>query len=313
MFGGLFGKGKKQEPPGLTDPPLAAAVSSAILNVVGAKSVPPMPASAQKAFQLSTDPNAEARDFIEVIESDEGLSARVLKIANSVYFDRGKKSTTIEESVLVIGINELRCLLNSNTLSEIFPSKHPARAFLWSHDVGTGLAARVLAQRLLPSKQELAFLGGLMHDIGKLLLLQRVPDEYAKVIARVEQSGIDFSVAEAELFPFDHTEVGQLIGERWGFTSELRTIIRQHHGDLQTLSQTGQPNLPSIIKLADLIAHSLGLGHPSTLHRFRAACEEKLPAAASALGVPRSDLPALLSQVKRVFETEYDLYVSGGG
>jgi hypothetical protein len=71
--------------------------------------------------------------------------------------------------------------------------------------------------------------------------------------------------------------------------------------------------LPSIIKLADLIAHSLGLGHPSTLHRFRAACEEKLPAAASALGVPRSDLPALLSQVKRVFETEYDLYVSGGG
>ena len=63
-----------------------------------------MPGAAQKAFQLATDPNAEARDFIEVIESDEALSARVIKIANSVYFDRGNKSATIEASVTVIGI-----------------------------------------------------------------------------------------------------------------------------------------------------------------------------------------------------------------
>ncbi len=315
MFGALFGKGKKNEPEIIPAPALPSAVTSAIFNVVGARSVPPMPSSAQKAFQLSTDPNADARDFVEVIESDEGLSARVLRIANSVYFDRGKKSTTIEESVMVIGINELRCLLNSNTLSDIFPSKSPARAFLWGHDVGTALAARALCQRVLPSKAELAFLGGLMHDIGKLLLLQRTPDEYGKVISRVEQEGVDFAVAEAEFFPFDHTEVGQLIGERWAFSTDLRFMIRQHHASWEQLEQystDGSVSLAAIIKASDLIAHSLGLGHPASLHKLRSRCEQQLPIAFEALKIPSGDAPAMLAQVKKLFETEYDLYAGSG-
>ena len=313
MFGGLFGKKKKapENPAGVT--PLPPAVTSAILNVVGARSIPPMAGAAQKAFQLSTDPNAEARDFIDVIESDEGLSARVLRIANSVYFDRGKKSTTIEESVLVIGINELRCLLNSNTLSELFPSKAQGRTFLWSHDIGTAIAARALAQRVLPSRAELAFLGGLMHDIGKLLLLQRSPDEYGKVLARIESAGLVFCTAEAEVFPFDHTEVGQLIGERWNFSPDLQSMIRLHHAPWSELMVGGEPSLPAVIKAADAVAHSLGLGHQKGLSKLRQFYERELSHAFEALKIPEADAGSLLSAVQRSFETEYDLYAGAGG
>src|SRR5438105_4911837 len=109
MFDALFGRIKKSSD---RVNKLSAAISESILRSVGAKGIPTMPGPAQKAFQLSTNPNAEARDFIDVIESDESLSARVLRIANSVFFDRGQQSKTIEESVTVIGIEELKCLLN---------------------------------------------------------------------------------------------------------------------------------------------------------------------------------------------------------
>ena len=312
MFGSLFGK-KKPGAEAAPTPSLSPAVESSILNVVGARSIPPMPGAAQKAFQLSTDPKAEARDFIEVIESDEGLSARVLKIANSVYFDRGRKSTTIEESVLVIGINELRCLLNANTLSEIFPSKSPVRAMLWGHDIGTALAAKYLAQRLLPSIAELIFLGGLMHDVGKLLLLQRNPDEYAKILAAVEREGIEFIVAEARSFPFDHTEVGQLIGQRWNFSTELVSMIREHHQPWESFPRGAMVSPAAIIKGADLIAHALGLGHSRTLGKLRSMAEEALPTVWTNLGIQIAESSSVLSAIKRSFETEFDLYAGGGG
>ncbi|RIL08575.1 MAG: hypothetical protein DCC75_08525 [Proteobacteria bacterium] len=284
---------------------LAPNITAAILSLVGgSKAIPPMPAAAQKAFQLSIDPNAEARDFIDVIESDESLSARVLRIANSVFFDRGKKSSTIEEAVIVIGINELRCLLNSNTLSEIFPSKHPARAHLWAHDIATALISKSIAQRLKPAKADFAFLAGLMHDIGKLLLLQRNKEEFEKIVKLVENQGMTFCEAEASLFPFDHTDIGQLIAQRWHFGGELTAAIKLHHLPWDD----GEISIAQIVKAADIIAHSLGLGHPRTFNRFRLKSEEELPAALSRIGISETDRKGALDNFRRQFEGEFELY-----
>lgn len=285
-------------------PPLPGAVSSAIVNTVGARSIPPMPAGAQKAFQLSTDPSAEARDFVDVIESDEGLSARVLKVANSVFFDRGKPSKTIEEAVLVIGINELRCLLNATTLSELFPSRSPLRAQLWSHDIATAVVARSLAQRHLPNQADLIFLGGLMHDIGKLLLVQRSPQEYARIVQIVEREGVPYQAAETQIFPFDHTEVGQLIGERWHFSVGLQEMIRGHHQELTPKSISPV----SIIWAADTIAHSLGLGDPPSMNRFKNTAQAQLEKVWELLKAPPTERELQLNGFCKEFEVEYEKY-----
>ncbi|MDC0358492.1 HDOD domain-containing protein [Oligoflexia bacterium] len=305
MFKKLFGKDSapKAEEAHRT---LSLSVSRSIMGAVGAKGIPTMPGAAQKAFQLATDPNAEARDFIDVIESDESLSARVVKIANSVFFDRGKPSTSIEESVIVIGINELRCLLNATTLSEIFPSKHSARAQLWANDIATGLISRTLAQRFCQGKDDTAFLGGLMHDIGKLLLLQRVPADYSKILDLVRGGNHDFCQAEESVFPFDHTEAGLLIGEKWKFTKELLGIIRGHHNPWEEFSSTA--SLPALVKAADLIAHSLGLGHPRGFGKFQNSCEKLLAEAWEFLGIAPDERRGLLQNVKRTFDLEFELY-----
>ncbi|MCO6430955.1 MAG: HDOD domain-containing protein [Deltaproteobacteria bacterium] len=308
MFGRLFGSSSKDSSNTGTRK-LSPAITSSILSTVGTKSIPSMPGAAQKAFKLATDPSAEARDFIEVIESDEALSARVLKIANSVFFDRGKPSQTIEESVLVIGMNELRCLLNATSLCDIFPSKHPARGQFWANDVATALIARGLAERLLPAKSELAFLAGLMHDVGKLLLLQRASEGYSKVMRAVEDKAIDYQNAEIEEFPFDHTEVGQLIGERWNFGPDLIAVIRNHHTPWKDLNpHAGEDLLTCIVKGADIFAHALGLGHLKGMAKFKAQKLEECEGAFEALKIPVSDRKQLLARFQKTFEVEYDLY-----
>lgn len=308
MFGRFFGH--KDKKPALC-PVLAPAVSDAILGTLGAGSIATMPAAAQKAFQLSIDPDATARDFRDVIESDEGLSARVLKIANSVYFDRGQPSQTIEESVVVIGLNELRCLLNATTISELFPSRNPARPQLWINDMACAIIARKLAGRLLPSRQDMAFLGGLMHDIGKLLLLQRSPEQYAEVLKKVEGSGCSFSEAEGQVYTFDHTEVGQLIAERWHFSPELTASIRNHHRPFGELAgEGGSPGLCAIIKSADTISHALGLGHQRGFTRLRNKSLEALEGVWEHIQVGSAERKDFLAQCERDFSMEQDLYAS---
>lgn len=309
MFGGLFGK-KKSTVGNHAPERLSPAITSTILGVVGTRSIPTMPAAAQKAFQLSTNPKAEARDFIEVIESDEALAARVIKIANSVYFDRGKASKTIEDSVVVIGINELRNLLSATTLSEIFPTTHKARSQLWENDIATAVIAKSIAQMHLPSQTEVAFLGGLMHDIGKLLLLQRCGGDYQKVFEQVERSGQAFCEAEAQIYPFDHTEVGQLIGERWNFSPELISIIRWHHQPWDQLSKSGI-SLPLIVRAADTIAHALGLGHPRGYAKLKEKNADELATVWTHLKVSESSSREMLERFQRAYDSERDLYAGG--
>jgi HD-like signal output (HDOD) protein len=313
MLNKLFGKNKtaKVDPHGIQ--PLPSAIAQSISNVVGTRSIPPMPGAAQKAFTLSTNPNAEARDFVEVIESDEALSARVIKIANSVFYDRGSKPDTIEAAVTVIGLNELRGLLSATSLSEIFPSKHPLRNAIWTNDIATALTARTIARQLAPQMEDSVFLAGLMHDVGKLLLLQRCPEEYVRVVKIVESEGVSFIDAETRRFPFSHTEVGQLIAEQWHFGPELTKAIRLHHEPWPKETDINL-ELHYIIKAADMIAHSLGLGHPNTFQRFRNKMNEELSEAWAYLKIQPSERPELLNAAQKAFTLECDLYnaVSGG-
>lgn len=306
MLGKLFGGEKKKRGPAAER--LSPAITEAIVGIVGSRGLPSMPGNAQKAFQLATDPNADARDFVSVIQSDEALSARIIRIANSVYFDRGKASKTIEESVTVIGINELRCLLNATALTDIFPSTHPLRAVLWGNDIATAIIAKSLAQRLLPSSAEQAFLAGLMHDVGKLMLLQRATDSYVKAMKIVEERGCAFTEAEEEVFVFDHTQAGQFIGEKWRFTPDLIAAIRMHHEPWTE----GAPTLARVVGAADTIAHALGIGHAKGMHRLRTAAEERLANLWPKLGIDGGQRAGALQDFARLYEGEAELYQQRG-
>jgi HD-like signal output (HDOD) protein len=150
-----------------------------------------------------------------------------------------------------------------------------------------------------------------MHDIGKLLLLQRSGEEYSRVIKMVEEKGCDFALAEEEVYPFSHAEAGQLIGQKWNFSDELIEIIRCHHYSWEKLAEAAQSvTLTKIVKAADTIAHALGLGHSRGFNRLRNRALEELPEVWEHLRVPASDQKELLTAFERAYNHEYDLYVS---
>lgn len=306
MLGKLFGKSDSKND---EVPPLAPGLASTILGTVGLSAIPVMPNSAQQAFKLSTNPNAELRDFVDVVEADESLSARVLKVANSVYFDRGQPSRSVSDAVGVIGLSELKGLLNAQAVTQLFPSRNKLRLTLWGNSVGTAIAARIIAQNLLPSKADTAFLAGLLHDVGKLLLLQRHADVYEKIGRKVAASGISYLEAEHEVYPFSHQEVGQVIAERWSFSPELIHVIRMHHSDWKELKRG---SLTMIVKAADVVAHALALGEGPELSALRENCNSELGAAKENLSISSSAWASVLDSAKRAFESEYELYSSWG-
>lgn len=288
---------------------LPSGVRTTIMHTLGLSTIPLMPQAAQHAFELTTNPRAEAHDYIEVIEADESLSAKVLKIANSVFYDRGGGSKTIAEAVAVVGISELQGLLNATALANVFPVRTPFRNQLWAHDVATAITARLLARTLLPSCIDQAFLAGLMHDIGKLLMLHRLTTSYERVLKQAAGAGIISTEAEAREYPFDHTEVGQLLAERWNFAAELTTVIRTHHQDWEIhphLSLTG------IIKASDILTHALGLTAHSEPPALQQTYEQLLPAAWEYLRIPPGSQRGVIEEARRTFQHEHELFASWG-
>ena len=290
-------------------PQIPEALRQSILQSLGLKSVPIMPGAAHKAFSLSTNPNAEARDYIEVLEADEGLSARVLKIANSVFYDRGGGSRTIVDAVTVVGTTELRNLLNATVLASLFPVRHYLRAELWTHNIAVALTSRLVAQSLYPHRADQAFLAGLMHDVGKLLMLQQHLETYERVIKKGLAEGLDSVSAEVRAYPFDHTHVGQMIAEKWNFSLDLHEAIGRHHAPWTDIERG---SLAALIKFSDLIAHASGLGAGRDAASWKRIYTPLLEDAWAYHDVPVREQRRIISEASREFDSEFQLYESWG-
>jgi HD-like signal output (HDOD) protein len=313
MLRKLFGKSAAPSP-ALKAEALNPALVKTIFAVVGAHGVSPMPAAAQQAFQISTNPQADSRDFVALLESDEGLAARVLKIANSVFFDRGTSSRSLEQAVQVIGTEELRSLLSASSLGAIFPSRHPLRSALWEHDLACASIARFLAPKIAAEKKDSAYLAGLMHDVGKLLLLQRAPEQFLQAVATLEEQHLSSCEAELTVFPFTHAEIGQLVAERWNFSNDLRLAIRYHHLAWDDPLLAGpDAALVRIVKFADLVAHALGFGHSAGQAFLARQAKDDLERARSLCALDAQSSEELLQQCAQCYAHDLELSSSFGG
>lgn len=287
----------------------APATAERIKNVLGIRQLESMPAQAARAFQLASDPKAKGADFVKVIESDEVISARIIRVANSVYFFRGTPATDIDKAVANIGLDELRCLLSASMLRSLLQGRHPAREQIWANGVATGICARILSSYTHISDGE-AFLSGLLHDVGKLIMIRRGGELYDKVIRKVASDRLSFVDAEEAIFELNHVEVGKWVGEIWNFPKPAIAAISGHHDnwskDQKKLAKLTPIHL--LVKAADTISHAVGIGHPGHFASFKKHAQEELPLAFAQLGISENDGKAFLNRFERQFEDEYSRY-----
>lgn len=282
-----------------------------IKETLGIRSLESMPVQAARAFQLACDPKSTLHDFIAVVESDENLSARIIKIANSVYFRRGEQALDISTAVTNIGLNELRCILSAAMLKSLLNSKSKIRSAIWANAVATGIAARILSATTAIPEGE-AFLAGLLHDVGKLILLQRMPKEYEDLINKSYNSTKSCQDMELERFDLSHVEVGKWLAEKWNFPEAIRLAISKHHENWpsEEKKRGKGTNISMLIKASDALSHSLRLGHPTNLTSLGSINQQEISHIAKQLDQSLESINSFSNQIKVQFENEFSLYNS---
>ncbi len=289
-----------------SSPRTSVATSTRIQNILRMKQLDPMPVQAAQAFQLASNPRATTLDFVEVIEADEVLSSRIIRIANSVYFFRGHPVADIEKAVANIGLDELRCILSAAMLKSLAHSRHPAREQVWANAVSTAIGARILVKYTNHIDPGEAFLCGLVHDVGKLVMIQRGGDLYAKVLALVGSGEKSFLDAEEEIFDLNHVEVGKWVSELWNFPQCAIETIEGHHQNIPKVR--GELTLPLLVKIADIFSHTAGIGHPAGFTRFRQAMNEQYQKALLYLAISPKEAEEFLKKFEAQFHDEYHMY-----
>ncbi len=185
-----------------------------------------------RLFELIHAPTTGAKDIADVVSMDPNLTARLLRIANSSFYNFSRKIDTISRAVMVIGTAELYQLVLSVSAVSTFtriPNELVKMDTFWHHSVYTGLVARALATRANVLHPERLFVSGLMHDIGSLILYHQRPDAMRDILMVAEGDEDLLYQAELEHFEFSHASVAGHLMEQWQFPENLVEAVTWHH------------------------------------------------------------------------------------
>ena len=206
-------------------------------------------------------PRSSIADIAKIISEDQGLTARILKLANSPLFGYFSKIDTITQAVTIIGVLQVRDLALALSVMDVFkgiPEELVNMEQFWKHSIATGLAARILATSQREANLERFFVAGILHDIGRLVMYVRVPDICLELLEECRAAGTLLYRAERGKFSFDHAEVGSTLLRRWKIPPRIAEPVGTHH-DCRKGDQ--YPREASILHLADIIAHALQIGN----------------------------------------------------
>lgn len=217
-------------------------------------SFPILPATVLRIMQVTADPESSADDLMQALLPDQSLCVTVLKLANSVLFGRPQGVDSLTSAIMVLGFNQVQSIALIKAMNNSFRELKlvdtaPVEQF-WEHSFLTAMAAQHIAQHLrFPSST--LFMAGLIHDIGKLVMLLTFGDEYAPEQWMRPFSTEERLAAEQQLFIFNHATVGgQLLGQ-WSFPDTLLAAVEYHHLPAKA---SGKQFFAQMIQLADLLS-----------------------------------------------------------
>ena len=216
-----------------------------------------LPGVYDRIVQVINNPNSASSRVAETISKDANLSLRVLRIVNSPSYGFTEKIDSISRAVSLLGTDDLASLAVNVKVLQQFDGVPPAMINMdsfWRHSLRCGLFARILAEHLGLPGSEIYFTGGLLHDIGRLVMLERMPKTYCRAVAKGMNEQLPIYRAEQETLQTDHSIVGKLLAMRWRLPTALTRMIGGHH------SPASAHYAPEacLAHIADFLAHMTG-------------------------------------------------------
>ena len=211
------------------------------------------------------DPESNAADVAKSLSRDEGLVLRILKLANSAAYGMTRKISNISEAIALLGYKSVSNIVLAATVYSAMDKGLSGYALdrgeLWRHSLMVAYTARKLAQLTEKVSTEDAYVGGLLHDIGKVILNDYVRFGYGIIVKMVEEKHIPFTEAEVQVLGFDHAAIGEILISKWDMPESYRTVVAYHHKphELPEDKMQYQPLL-DVVTLANTICLMLGIG-----------------------------------------------------
>jgi putative nucleotidyltransferase with HDIG domain len=208
--------------------------------------------------RLIADDSSTMHDFEAIIKMDPTMVLRILRVANSPYFGLRQKVSSISRAIVVIGINNLRNMIVTDSLKNIFKETQTNAAFsrnqLWLHCAAAAICSQMIMERIFGQNGEDAFLCGILHDIGMIVEDQTAHDLFLKACESRSDQSLSISVYEKEVIGTDHCEIGYLLAKDWQLPAEICEGIQKHH---QQPDRVSPSSMTGVIQTADYIVSCL--------------------------------------------------------
>jgi putative nucleotidyltransferase with HDIG domain len=225
------------------------------------KELAPLPELAHEIVEKSSDPNAKSSDLAKIISLDIALTSRILKVVNSAFYGFHRKVGNIDRAVVILGFNEIvkiaqaACVMQSANIdveSHFFNQRE-----FWKHSLCTAYIAQALARKTKDTINKEAYIMGLLHDFGKVILIQHFKELFEYVIGVAIEREESLHSVSREIIEIDHAEIGGMITESWGLPMQLVNAIRFHHDPMAVSMDNYEVHL---IHVANYLAHHYGVG-----------------------------------------------------
>jgi putative nucleotidyltransferase with HDIG domain len=221
--------------------------------IMNTSTLPTLPGIVSKLNTLSANDRSSIPEMARLVSSDQVLSARILKLANSPSYGFYRVAN-ISNAMILLGVNVIKSLALSSSIFEIMEKNGVG---LWEHSLGAGVAANVIARRLkLPDCDEIST-AALLHDIGKVIIRLNFGDDYRKLLALIKNRDFSMIEAERELLGTDHAEVGAWLAKSWHLPDKLIEPIARHHDVGASLSHRTRT---AVVHFADILIKASGFG-----------------------------------------------------
>lgn len=271
------------------------------------RNLPTLPNVVMEIMRLCDDPNSNTREIAALIENDPVLTTKVLKLVNSSYFGLSKELYSVNQALVLIGYNNMKNLILSTSMLRMFNDDKKVGSFsrqeLWKHSIGVGIVARFLSKRYRLGNMEQAFVAGLIHDVGKVIIDWFFHDQFVTIINLVDQESCWIREAEQRVLRVTHEEIGSYLATRWHLPDVFRETIAYHH-DPKSADQ--HQSLAAVVQVSDSIIRQLkvGYGGDPTVPSLDGSLEDILPA--------EETVDDLLLSVEEELENSSDLFAMFG-